>query len=93
MNGHVHDELPALLGGELPPAAAAAVHAHLAACDRCRLDLAAVAFVTGELRSTARLPFADPAELPPLRLAPPHDAGERRSGVAGPPLEIEVDPV
>ena len=39
MNGHVHDELPALLGGELSPAAAAAVHAHLAACDRCRLDL------------------------------------------------------
>ena len=74
MNGHVHDELPALLGGELPPAAAAAVHAHLAACDRCRLDLAAVAFVTGELRSTARLPFADPAELPPLEL--PAEAGQ-----------------
>jgi Putative zinc-finger len=76
MNGHVHDELPALLGGELPPSAAAAVHAHLAACDRCRRDLAAVAFVTGELRSAARLPFADPAELPPLRLADLEAAGE-----------------
>ena len=43
MNGHVHEELPALVAGELPPAAAAAVHAHLAACDRCRLDLAAKA--------------------------------------------------
>src|SRR5918999_5814934 len=68
MSGHVHDDLPALLSGELSPAAAAAVHAHLAACDRCRVDLAAVAFATGELRSVARLPFADPAELPPLDL-------------------------
>ena len=86
MSGHVHDELPALLAGELAPAAAAAVHAHLASCDRCRVDLAAVAFATGELRSTARLPFADPAELPPLRLAPPEEAAERRKA-AGSPLE------
>ena len=86
MNGHVHDELPALLAGELPPAAAAAVHAHLASCDRCRVDLAAVASAAGELRSTARLPFADRGELPPLRLAPPAEAAERRSA-AGPPLE------
>ena len=77
MNGHVHDELPGLLGGELSPSAAAAVHAHLGACDRCRADLAAVAFATGELRSAARLPFADPAELPPLRLDRP--AGEERA--------------
>jgi hypothetical protein len=77
MQGHVHDELPALLAGELPPALAAAVHAHLAACDRCRLDLAAVAFAAGELRSTARLTFADPAELPPLRLGPPGAAAGR----------------
>src|SRR4029453_4254616 len=73
MNGHVQDELPALLGGELPPTVAAAVHAHLAGCDRCRVELAAVAFAAGELRSAARLPFADPAELPPLRLEPPVD--------------------
>jgi hypothetical protein len=70
MNGHVHDELPGLLAGELAPTLAAAVHAHLAACDACRLELAAVAFAAGELRSTSRLPFADPAELPPLRLEP-----------------------
>jgi anti-sigma factor RsiW len=68
MNGHVQDELAALLAGELSPSAAAAVHAHLAGCDRCRADLAAVAFASGELRSAARLPFADPAELPPLHL-------------------------
>src|SRR5215218_11179418 len=55
MNGHVHDELPALLGGELPP------------------SVAAVAFAAGKLRSAARLPFADPAELPPLLLEPPAD--------------------
>lgn len=69
MNGHVQDELAALVAGELLPSAATAVHAHLATCDRCRVELAAVAFATGELRSAARLPFADPDELPPLRLA------------------------
>ena len=71
MNGHVNDELPALLAGELPPSRAAAVHQHLATCDRCRVELAAVAYAAGELRSTSRLPFADPAELPPLVLEPP----------------------
>jgi len=71
MNGHVRDELPALLAGELAPSAAAVVRAHLATCDRCRLDLAAVAFAAGELRSTARVLFADPAELPTLLLELP----------------------
>jgi hypothetical protein len=89
MNGHVQDELPALLGGELPPSVAAAVRAHLAACDRCRLELAAVAFAAGELRATARLPFADPAELPPLVLGPPAGAdAERPPEAAAPPLDL-----
>jgi hypothetical protein len=88
MNGHVHDELPALLNGELPPQAAAAVHAHLATCDLCRLELAAVSFAAGELRSAARLPFADPAELPPLRLGPPVGAGEERPAEAAGPLDL-----
>ncbi len=79
MNGHFQDELAALLSGELSPAQAAAVHAHLAGCDRCRADLAAVAFATGELRATAGLPFADPAELPPLLLAPA-GVGEEQPG-------------
>jgi anti-sigma factor RsiW len=92
MSGHVHDELPALLGGELPPSAAAAVHAHLAGCDRCRVELAAVAFATGELRSAARLPFADPAELPPLLLGPPADAGRDRPAEAPGPLDQWVGP-
>ena len=70
MNGHVQDELPALASGELSPSAAAAVEAHLAVCDRCQAELAAVAFATGELRSAARVPFADPSELPPLLLTP-----------------------
>jgi Putative zinc-finger len=85
MNGHVHDELPALAAGELPPEEAAAVRAHLAGCDRCRLDLAAVGFAAGELRAAARLPFADPAELPPLRLDPPPDT------LAG-PLDLAAGP-
>jgi Putative zinc-finger len=89
MNGHVQDELPALLGGELPPSVAAAVRAHLAACDRCRLELAAVAFAAGELRATAGLPFADPAELPPLVLGPPAGAdAERPPEAAAPPLDL-----
>jgi Putative zinc-finger len=89
MNGHVQDELPALLGGELSPSAAAAVRAHLAACDRCRLDLAVVAVAAGELRATARLPFADPAELPPLVLGPAAVAdGPRAPEAAGPPVEL-----
>jgi Putative zinc-finger len=89
MNGHVQNELPALLGGELSPSATAAVRAHLAVCDRCRLDLAAVAVAAGELRATARLPFADPAELPPLVLEPPAAAdGPRAPEAAGPPVEL-----
>jgi putative zinc finger protein len=88
MNGHVQDELPALLGGELSPSATAAVRAHLAACDHCRLELAAVAVAAGELRATARLPFADPAELPPLLLEPPATADEEAPEAAGPPLEL-----
>jgi hypothetical protein len=75
MSGHVQDELSALLSGELPSEAAAGVRAHLATCDRCRRDLAAITYASGELRSTARLPFADPAELPPLRLAELEAAG------------------
>src|SRR5688500_14378699 len=89
MNGHVQDELPGLLSGELSPAQAAAVHVHLAGCDRCRADLAVVAFATGELRATARLPFADPAELPPLLLAPPAGVGQEPPGEE-PELTIDL---
>jgi hypothetical protein len=88
MNGHVHDELPALVAGELPPAAAGAVHAHLASCDRCRLDLAAVTLAATELRSAAAWPFADPAELPPLRLEPPAGPGEERPARVAGPLDL-----
>jgi hypothetical protein len=93
MNGHVHDDLPALVAGELAPAAAAAVYAHLATCDRCRLDLAAVAFSAGELKATARLPFAEPAELPPLRLDLPAGegpAGAERGDPKGRPAGVGV---
>jgi hypothetical protein len=86
MNAHVNDELPALLAGELAPSLAAAVHQHLAACDRCRVELAAVAFAAGELRSTSRLPFADPAELPPLVLEPPA-ATDRAPAAPQPPVD------
>jgi hypothetical protein len=88
MNGHVQDELPALVAGELSPEEAATVHAHLAACDRCRLDLAAVGLAAAELRSAAAWPFADPAELPPLRLEPP--AGLDQERPAAGPLDLPV---
>jgi hypothetical protein len=88
MNGHVQDELPALLAGELAPAAADAVRAHLAVCESCRLDLAAVAYAAGELRATARLPFADPAELPPLTPEPAGRAAGRLP--TGPELPADL---
>jgi anti-sigma factor RsiW len=43
VTGHPQHELPGLLLGELPPAEAIAVDQHLAGCDPCRRDLAAVA--------------------------------------------------
>jgi anti-sigma factor RsiW len=56
---HPRDDLPGLLLGELPPAAAGAVDRHLAGCDPCRRDLAAVAVASSALRDAARLPFPD----------------------------------
>jgi anti-sigma factor RsiW len=56
---HPRDDLPGLLLGELPPAAAVAVDRHLAGCDPCRRDLAAVAVASSALRDAARLPFPD----------------------------------
>jgi Anti-sigma-K factor rskA, C-terminal/Putative zinc-finger len=63
---HPQDDLPGLLLGELPPATAVAVDKHLAACDPCRRDLAAVAAASSALRDLARLPLVQAAELPPL---------------------------
>lgn len=66
MNGaHPQDDLPGLLLGELPPAAAVAVDRHLAGCDPCRRDLAAVAVASSALRDAARLPVAAASDLPP----------------------------
>jgi anti-sigma factor RsiW len=66
---HPQDDLPGLLLGQLPPATAVAVDKHLAACDPCRRDLAAVAAASSALRDLSRLPLVQAAELPPL--APP----------------------
>lgn len=65
---HPQDDLPGLLQGELPPATAVAVDRHLAACDPCRRDLAAVAVASSALRDVSRLPFVQASELPPMRL-------------------------
>jgi anti-sigma factor RsiW len=67
---HPRDDLPGLLLGELAPAAAVAVDRHLAGCDPCRRDLAAVAVASSALRDASRLPFAAPADLPPPPPAP-----------------------
>ena len=56
---HPLHDLPGLLLGELPPATAVAVDRHLAGCDPCRRDLAAVAVASSALRHAARLPFPD----------------------------------
>jgi anti-sigma-K factor RskA len=63
---HPQDDLPGLLLGELPPATAVAVDRHLAACDACRRDLAAVAVASSALRDASRLRFPETAEVPPL---------------------------
>jgi anti-sigma factor RsiW len=64
---HPQDELPGLLLGELPPATAVAVDRHLAACDACRRDLAAVAVASSALRDASRLRFPEvPAQPPQL---------------------------
>jgi anti-sigma factor RsiW len=65
---HPQDDLPGLLLGELPPATAVAVDRHLAGCDPCRRDLAAVAVASSALRDLSRLPLAEAVDLPPLAL-------------------------
>jgi anti-sigma factor RsiW len=56
---HPQDELPGLLLGQLSPAAAVEVDRHLAACDACRRDLAAVAVASSALRDASRLRFPE----------------------------------
>jgi anti-sigma factor RsiW len=67
VTAHPQDDLPGLLLGELPPSTAVSVDRHLAGCDPCRRDLAAVAVASSALRDVARLP-AEVPDLPPLRL-------------------------
>ena len=80
---HPQDDLPGLLLGELPPASAVAVDRHLAACDPCRRDLAAVAVASSALRDISRLPFVQASDLPPLQL--PGVGPTHRGGRTGPP--------
>jgi len=80
---HPQDDLPGLLLGELPPATAVAVDRHLAGCDPCRRDLAAVAVASSALRDASRLEFPGAADLPtPSAPAPPGSAlrDRRRRG-------------
>jgi anti-sigma factor RsiW len=83
---HPRDDLPGLLLGELPPTAATAVDQHLAGCDTCRRDLAAVAVASSALRDVARLPVVEASGLPPLRLPAVDLAGD--GGRPGLPLPV-----
>jgi len=69
---HPQDDLPGLLLGELPPATAVAVDRHLARCDPCRRDLAAMAVASSALRDLSHLSLVEAVDLP--RLASPADA-------------------
>ena len=83
---HPQDDLPGLLLGELPPASAVAVDRHLAGCDPCRRDLAAVAVASSALRDISRLPFVQASDLPPLRLpavGPTHPPQHRSRWLLG----------
>jgi anti-sigma factor RsiW len=87
VTGHPQDDLPGLLLGELPPATTIAVDRHLAGCDPCRRDLAAVAVASSALRDLSRLPFPEAPYLPPLRLpATGPAADDDRAGRAAPAL-------
>jgi anti-sigma factor RsiW len=79
---HPQDELPGLLLGELPSASAIAVDQHLAGCDPCRRDLAAVAVASSALRDASRLPVVPAPDLPPMRPPPasPNPPLGRRRG-------------
>jgi anti-sigma factor RsiW len=81
---HPQDDLPGLLLGELPPATAVAVDRHLAACDACRRDLAAVAMASSALRDASRLAFPAVAEVPsPLPSSPLRDRRRRSRWLLG----------
>jgi hypothetical protein len=56
-DGHLGDDLSALLDGELAPDEAVAAQAHLASCDDCSRELASVQASRDLLRG---LPFVDP---------------------------------
>jgi anti-sigma factor RsiW len=81
---HPQDELPGLLRGELPPATAVAVDRHLAGCDPCRRDLAAVAVAASALRDVARLPMVAAVDLPPLRPLGPQPRQSPTRLIVGP---------
>jgi anti-sigma factor RsiW len=72
---HPQDDLPGLLLGELPPETAVAVDRHLAGCDPCRRDLAAVAVASSALRDLSRLPSVVPSMRP--LVGDPDDPGDR----------------
>jgi len=63
MNHPDNDQLIDFLHGELSPAADAAFHAHLAACDHCRADVDAERALSDALRSEA---LASELEMPSL---------------------------
>jgi anti-sigma-K factor RskA/putative zinc finger protein len=84
--GHPQDDLPGLLLGGLPPATPVAVDRHLAGCDPCRRDLAAVAVASSALRDASRLAAEAPG-LPPLR---PPAAGPPEPSALGPPARPGV---
>ena len=54
MSEHPYEELPSLLFGELDRAGVTRVSDHLAGCDDCRRELAALAATSASLRATAR---------------------------------------
>jgi anti-sigma factor RsiW len=83
---HPQDDLPELLLGELPPAAAMAVDQHLAGCDPCRRDLAAVALASSALRDASRLPVVPAPDLPPLRPPTAGPTGEAGHGLPPAPV-------
>ena len=81
--------LQELLDGELAPADAAAVRAHLAACAACQTALAELKAVQDEADSLIeRLPLDPPLQLPSTAAAPTRRLNTRLRGLAAPAVLV-----
>jgi anti-sigma factor RsiW len=71
LNRHSRDEMSAYLDGEFIPLGIEAMQAHLASCESCRTELAALHRLNVDLGALLEVPTPRPAALTPLMAAGP----------------------